>query len=346
MLYRKINIVAVDIYEKDAVGNFCLDLKDILKSFGSEVSLYARHFDIENELGINYIDQLFDDIQEDELIFLSYSIVDYNLEKILSLSNNKIVYFHGVTPPELLEEFEAETAKFCQESYEQFPLFDKFNTIFTNSEFNQKLLSLYTKKEIHIAPPVFSTRDIFNNEVELSRKDANSFIVVGRLVPHKNIEESIKIIYELKQLLPNIKFNIIGSANNQVYKNHLIDLVKNLGLENNVVFHSQVTDRELKEFYSKSIAMIISSKHEGFCIPILEAMNYNVITFIKDLHAGSELVDDKRLLFKDESVNQIAKTIYSIVTNYKELEKITEIEKSKVLRLLNESFLLKYFKEI
>lgn len=284
-----ISIIAPDIWEKDAVGNFCLDLSKLLIENNIDVSLYAQNFSKEETPDINHIDKFFDEINENDIIFLSYSIYDKYLEQILNLPNKKVCYFHGVTPAELLEEFEPITAELCRKSVEQFPLLDKFDKIIANSRFIANDLKNYVSKEIDVLPPVFPSRFLFNKEVKEVQKNKD-FLVVGRVVPHKKVENAIKLFSKIKKIIPESNLIIIGSMPNHIYNEFLYEEVKKYDLLDSIKFKGVVSDEELNKFYKYSYGFINASLHEGFCIPVLEALYYGLNIFIQKGHAAEELI--------------------------------------------------------
>ncbi|WP_152055360.1 glycosyltransferase [Aliarcobacter butzleri] len=300
----KILIIAPDIWEKDAVGNFCLDLSKLLIENNIDVSLYAQNFSKEETPNVNHIDEFFDEVGNDDIIFLSYSIYDKYLEQVLELSNKKVCYFHGVTPAELLEEFEPITAELCRKSVEQFSLLDKFDKIIANSKFISNDLKNYVSKEIEVLPPVFSSRFLFNKDIEEVQKNKD-FIVVGRVVPHKKVENAIKLFIKIKEVIPEANLIIIGSMPNHIYNEFLFNEVKKYDLSNCVEFKGVVSDDELDKFYKYSYGFINASLHEGFCIPVLEALYYGLNIFVQKGHAAEELLTEGMQLIDFSNIQGI-----------------------------------------
>lgn len=300
----KISIIAPDIWEKDAVGNFCLDLSKLLAENSVNVSLYAQNFSKEETPNVNNIDKFFDELKENDIIFLSYSIYDKYLEQILKIANKKVCYFHGVTPAELLEEFEPITAELCRKSVEQFPLLNNFDKIIANSTFIANDLKNYISKEIDVIPPVFPSRFLFNKERELVQKNKD-FLVVGRVVPHKKVENAIKLFIKIKEVIPEANLIIIGSMPNHVYNEFLYTKVKKYDLSSSVEFKGVVSDDELDKFYKYSYGFINASLHEGFCIPVLEALYYGLNIFVQKGHAAEELLAEGMQLIDFSDIHDI-----------------------------------------
>ena len=286
----RLNIIAPDIWKKDAVGNFCLDLSKLLVENSIKVSLYAQNFSKEETPNINHLDDFFENINENDVIFLSYSIYDKYLEQILELPNKKVCYFHGVTPAHLLEEFEPITAELCRKSVEQFSLLNKFDKVIANSVFIADDLKKYIKKDIDVLPPVFPSRFLFNKKVEVVQKNKD-FLVVGRVVPHKKVENAINLFIKIKEIIPEANLIIIGSMPNHIYNEFLYDEVRKSKLSDCIELKGVVSDDELDNLYKYSYGFINASLHEGFCIPVLEALYYGLNIFVQKGHAAEELTN-------------------------------------------------------
>lgn len=300
----KINIIAPDIWEKDAVGNFCLDLAKLLKNNGINVTLYAQNYSKIDMPFIKEINCFFDELKSNDVIFLSYSIYDKYLEKIIELPNRKICYFHGVTPGELLEEFEPITAELCKKSLTQFPLLDKFDKLIANSKFIANNLENYVNKKVDVLPPVFPSRYIFSN-LNIEENKNSDLLVVGRVVPHKKIENSISLFIKIKEIIPDAKLKIIGNMPNHIYSEFLKNEANKSGLNDSIEFTGVVNDEELQRLYSKSFGFINTSLHEGFSIPVLEALYYGLTIFVQDGHAAEELIPKKLKAINSNNLESI-----------------------------------------
>jgi glycosyltransferase involved in cell wall biosynthesis len=297
------HIIAPDIWHKDAVGNFCLDLAMLLRQTGHECALYAQHFSADETPEVADMEECFTNITPNDIIFLSYSIFDPYLDQIIALPNRKICYFHGVTPPELLEEFEPITAELCRKSQEQFAKLAQFDIVIANSHYTAKGLANYlSDKLINVSPPLFDTRQ-FASVPELAKKDENLFLCVGRIVPHKKIEDVMDILIQIQKTNPNAKLIIIGEGCNQSYNDFLQSEVIRLGLEKSIAFLGKVDDDALKEYYLKATGLINASMHEGYGIPVLEAMYYGVIPIVRSGNAMEEVVGDYGVVFEMNSLD-------------------------------------------
>lgn len=312
-----IHIIAPDIWHKDAVGNFCLDLAMLLGQEGQECSLYAQHFSVDETPNVTGVEDFFAKVTPDDIIFLSYSIYDPYLDRIIALPNRKICYFHGVTPPELLEEFEPITAELCRKSQEQFGKLAQFDTVIANSHYIANDLSRYIgEKKIEVSPPVFATRQ-FATQPQWGEKDPGLFVVVGRIVPHKKIEDALVIFAKAREQIADAKMIIIGDAPNAIYNDFLRNEVYKLNVGDSVSIVGKVDDDTLRQTYLKATYLINASMHEGYGIPVLEAMHYGVFPIVRAGNAMEEVVGEYGTVFHTAS-----EFGYSHIENIQEISSI------------------------
>jgi glycosyltransferase involved in cell wall biosynthesis len=320
-----IKIIAPDIWVKDAVGNFCLDLAVIL-SENYSVTLYAQNFSGVITPHVKDMDHFFNKVELDDVLILNYSIYDKYIDDIVALKNKKICYYHGVTPPELIEEFEPITAELCRKSRLQLPFLNSFDVLLANSTLIANELNSFfeNERDIYVIPPVFSSRYIFNR-VKKSINKSNVFIgflYVGRVVPHKKIEDVILIISELHKHGLNVKLSVVGDNPNINYNNYLNSIVSNLGLKNDdIKFTGLVSDQELYDNYEKSHFYITMSEHEGFGIPVLESLSFGLPVILKSGTAANEIAGELSIVINDLSeINSLKDVIFDVnkINSFKE----------------------------
>ena len=298
----RIFIVAPDIFAGDAVGNHCLGLLRAARRLGWEAYAFAERFSGD----VSSFEKLFEEITSEDLLVVSYSIYDPNLEKLLTFRGRKICYFHGVTTPGLLEQFEPVTAALCERSYQQFRLLKGFDRVLANSSWTAQILPFFSEEKIQVLPPVCSDMHFLKpegsfenikNKREMS--DSLNLLAVGRIVPHKRIEDFIQLVSELSAIVDNVKAKIVGSAPNQIYFNLLIEMTERLGLKHKIDFTGTIDEKALLQSYEEADVLVSCSHHEGFCVPVLEAMHLGVPVFVREGTAATELGGKAIRVFHD-----------------------------------------------
>jgi glycosyltransferase involved in cell wall biosynthesis len=336
-----LRICAPDIFSGDAVGNHCLGIARMAESLGWEAELYARQFDVATRT-IYPVEALFADISEDDTLLLSYSIFDPNLDALLALRCRKVCYFHGITSPELLREFEPATAALCEQAIGQLPKLAGFDTVVANSRFSANSLPAeVSAASVMVIPPVFADMPAFAGpRAPAARAAARgiNLLMVGRVVPHKRIEDAIDVLAILVERDIDVSLSVVGSMPNYDYTKFLLNHARALGVLGRIDFTGMVDDADLSAAFDKASALLSLSRHEGFCVPALEAMVRGMPAFVRDGHAAAEVVASRELIFAVEAdIATVAAGIENILTSEHKLAEIKPRVEQRARELLYQS---------
>jgi glycosyltransferase involved in cell wall biosynthesis len=307
-------ICAPDVFEGDAVGNHCLELAAMAKRSGWEPRIYAKGFDVAVSQ-VRPIETLFADVTSQDLLYVSYSIVTPDLDRLLALPCRKICYYHGITDPALLREFEPVTAGLCEEALLQLPKLAGFDLIVANSRHVAQDLAPYVDVAgIVVIPPVFDTLPTLA-KTAIPRADPDSFnvLVLGRVVPHKRVEDAMEVFAHVVEGGVDATMTIVGSMPNYDYSKFVLKRARELGVLTRIDFTGMVDNADLLSSYDRASLLLSMSRHEGFCIPALEAMHRGIPVVVRAGHAAAEVVDDAGLVVGDqETAEQIAGRIIAL----------------------------------
>lgn len=318
-------ICAPDIFEGDAVGNHCLGLAAMAAHSGWDTRTYAQRFDAMAS-HVRPIESLFSDATSKDLLFVSYSIVDPLLDRLLALPCRKICYFHGVTDPALLREFEPVTADLCEQALSQLPLLAKFDVVAANSTYVARGLAPHVDpSKVAVIPPVFPSLSTFADNGMARRAPIGfNMLVLGRVVPHKRVEDAIEVLARVVGGGIDATMTIVGSMPNYEYSKFLLQRAHALGVLTRIDFTGMVDDTDLLSSYDRAALLLSMSRHEGFCIPALEAMHHGIPAVVRAGHAAAEVVGDAGLVVGEaETVGHIADRIIALRANTLHWEALT-----------------------
>lgn len=154
-----------------------------------------------------------------------------------------------------------------------------------------------------------------------------SYILTGQLqCPTKIIET---VIYAFRKVRDRQDLHLLIFGGITPYQLRLKGLVRELGLEDRVVFTGYVKEAELNYLYQNALAFVFPSLYEGFGIPVIEAMQCGVPVISSAEAALKEIVNDAGLLLKDpRDIEELTGKIEQVLID-KEL-RIDLIERGKV----------------
>jgi glycosyltransferase involved in cell wall biosynthesis len=97
--------------------------------------------------------------------------------------------------------------------------------------------------------------------------------VLGRLVPHKQVEHALDVAAKARVELPDLRVFVVGEG---YWRLPLIEHAERLGIADAVTFHGHVPDRERDEILDASWLLLAPSVKEGWGIAIMEAAAHGV----------------------------------------------------------------------
>jgi len=106
-------------------------------------------------------------------------------------------------------------------------------------------------------------------------------LFVGALRPYKGVKYLIRAMSRVK----NAKLEIIGTGEEE---DKLKQLTRKLQLDSRVIFHNNVNDEELQDYYKRAFLFVLPSisDSEAFGIVQLEAMSFGLPVINTDLQTG------------------------------------------------------------
>ncbi|QSI28763.1 glycosyltransferase [Variovorax sp. RKNM96] len=138
--------------------------------------------------------------------------------------------------------------------------------------------------------------------------------VPGGFDARKNFENLFAAFARQPQHIRAIYQLVIASKLGQPERDHLRHLRIQAGLaEEDLVLTGYVPDEDLVQLYKAASLFIFPSTHEGFGLPILEAMACGTPAIGANSTSIPEVVDDPRALFDPSSINSIAEKIGQVL---------------------------------
>lgn len=107
------------------------------------------------------------------------------------------------------------------------------------------------------------------------RAAAPRVIVLSRLVPHKQIEDALDAVAELRPRIPGLHLDIVGGG---WWRQRLVDHVRRLGIPDAVTFHGHVDDVTKHHVLQSSWVHVLPSRKEGWGLAVVEAAQHRVPT--------------------------------------------------------------------
>lgn len=187
-------------------------------------------------------------------------------------------------------------------------------------------------ERIYVIPPGVDLD--FIDSVKIDKKYKNSIIFVGRLAPHKHVDDLIKAVDLLKKDLTEIKLRIIGDG---VEKDKLVEIVDNLKLHDHVKFLGDLEYREVISEIKKSNVLALPSTREGFGMVLAEANACYVPVVAYKSGGVVEVIDHGKngFLVEPRDINGLTKKIKFLLENDDVAMKMSRYGREKAEKLFD-----------
>ncbi|MBV8463477.1 MAG: glycosyltransferase family 4 protein, partial [Acidimicrobiales bacterium] len=140
------------------------------------------------------------------------------------------------------------------------------------------------------------------------------FLFVGKVSPHKGQHDLVKALAAYRRLYdPRARLRIVGGAISEDYQSAVERFAKELGLGEAVDFAGSVTHEELIAYYDAADAFLCLSHHEGFCVPLIEAMHHRLPIVAHATTAVPETVADAGIMLPDKDPVRVAAALDRVV---------------------------------
>jgi L-malate glycosyltransferase len=274
------------LHRGDAIGDSTLLVRDALRRFGYASDIYAFHRDD----GLDALPfSAFLEGETSDAVILHYALVSPMDDAFKTLRSRKILQHHNITPPHFYAAWDQEIARSLELGRRGLrKLAPVADFGLGDSDFNRRELEDLGFPNTGVLPILLDFdryREDANAAVRHRYADGRTnLLFVGRIAPNKRHDQLLRLLaYYKKYITPAVRLLAVGKAPRREtgglrpieahYQDALIRLYSELGLEpSDVVFTGGVTHDEMLAYYEAAHVFISMSEHEGFGVPLVEAM--------------------------------------------------------------------------
>ncbi|MDD6632995.1 MAG: glycosyltransferase family 4 protein [Lachnobacterium sp.] len=327
----------------DAVGNDVMTIQKFLREKGYKTGIFTNHVHRKIPRGTAFSIGKMPKLRKNDIILYHFASEDPLTQVIKEAPCKVILRYHNVTPPRFFKGFdinaEHNTKKGLRQIKELAPYIDYGIVV---SEFNKSnLREMGYTCPIDVAPILIQFDDYKkepNQDVIDEYNDGKTNIVfVGRMAPNKKVEDVISSFAEYKKTYDkDARLFLVGNFNeNDKYYQFLLKHIKKLGVQD-VIFPGHIPFDEILAYYSIADIFLCMSEHEGFCVPLVEAMFFNVPIIAYDSCAVPNTLDGTGVLIKDKNWDEIAAQMNKIISDDAYRSDLLDGEKKRLQEFDNE----------
>ncbi len=282
----KIALVAPSLAPGDAVGNDVLHMADLFRGRGHNVALFADHVGaVTTPCQPIARAAAFLGHDRSSLLVYHHSIgCATGVELVRRANCRRVVRYHNVTPAHYFTGLNAVCAADCRKGREQVAELAHANCdlYLSDSAYNQDelLQAGAPPARCAIVPPFHLIEHLEDVAPDAETLDAcidgrTNLLFVGRLAPNKGHAALIDAFAVYHHHYDrDSRLLLIGKEDERLsrYAASLREHVRQRGVHGSVTFAPAPTVAVLKAYYASADVFVIASEHEGFCVPVVEAM--------------------------------------------------------------------------
>lgn len=286
MTLRAIHQLTPYLAYGDAVGNQIRAVRDLLREWGYASEIFSDGWDSRSQGECLRPQDHANFSDRDNLLIHHYVGPTRTNLYLLTVPDHPIFYYHNVTPDYFFSRLDLNVARGMRTARRDLVAFNQVPAI-AASPYNREELQGYGFHVLGVAPYLVQFKALEEGRrtesaaavrARFGDKNLVTWLYVGRLAPNKCIQDIVKAFYYFHRWIsPDSQLLLVGSERDDPYVQMLHRIVEELGLADAVRFAGHYGAAEgLAAFYELADIYISMSEHEGFCVPLIEAMHFNV----------------------------------------------------------------------
>ena len=270
-------------HKGDAIGDSARRVRNLLRRQGHQAEIYA--LTVDEDLRNDVRPFASNEAGDGDVTILHYAVPSPMTEAFASLPRRRVLQYHNVTPAHFFAPYDPDVFRIAALGRAELAtLARRTDVALGDSEFNRRELAALGFVNTDVFPIAIDPDRIRNAAPrpaleELLSDGLTNFLFVGRIVPNKKIEDHIRLAEHYKRYVDTgYRFIFVGKTDSVPrYYNTVRSLIEEYQMPSDrFVFTGGVPDEDLATYYRTASVYLSLSEHEGFCVPLLEAMAADV----------------------------------------------------------------------
>ena len=256
----------------DAITNQMLHLQRLLRELGFESEIFAQYI----------APALHDRIRpvhgyqgsEAELLLFHHSMGHDAFDDVIALPNDIVTVYHNVTPERYFQdETNRRHIRLGREQLAALARRSLFGVAVSNFNRREMLAAGFRRVEVLPVRTDFSEFAEGADGTEVVGGRSNDWLYVGRVVGNKCQRDLVTAFAHYHRTFdPDARLLLVGDDSLTEYVDEVRSEAERLGVADQVTIMGKLSDRLLRSAFASAGVFVSVSEHEGFGVPILEAM--------------------------------------------------------------------------
>lgn len=331
----------------DAISNHALAIRGYLRNLGYASDIYVRYLDKRVAQEAKIFDST--SINTEAGLLYHHSIGSELTDHAVKHQGPKCLIYHNITPARYFEPYRPEFAKILQRGRDELHQLAKYFSLSVGvSKYNASELSKYGFHNPGVLPiPVDPYKWNISADALLIKQlqdGKTNILFVGRISPNKCQDHLLEAFASYRAMEQNSRLIFVGSGEvDDPYYQHIFKTIYRLDLTSHVMCTGQVNDAQLSAYYRTAHLYWSMSEHEGFCVPIVEAMWFDIPVLAYKSSAIPETLGEAGMMFEDKTDwNKVAALAKRIVHDGDLRDKIIQAQRERRIAFLPNALVENY----
>ena len=325
----------------DAISHHARMIRDLLREMGFASDIYVEPERVSPTLRGEFKPLSDYNASPLDICLFHYSIACPAADAYVKSPARKVLIYHNITPAEFFRGYDDRLVRQLTEARAQ--LADMCRTaqaVWAVSRFNAAELESLGARDVRIMPLPLprAMLDIPPDPLVTGKftRDLTTLLFVGRLAPNKCVEDiMLAFAWYYRNINPFSRLLLVGSEQScPRYATMLRMLVGDLDLPN-VCFEGFASPAGLTAYYRAADVYLCPSAHEGFGMPLIEAMYYGVPVIARSTGGTPEAMGNAGVRYEDLSAPELAALIHRVVSEPTLRDDILRSQQQRVQEMLN-----------
>ena len=304
----------------DAIGDSARRVRQMLRGAGHQSDIFALTIDDALQGDVRPFSD--PESRSGEITVFHFALPSPMTAEFAALRRTRVLQYHNITPSAFFAPYDPQLFRLAALGRQELgSLVGKVDVALGDSEFNRQELEALGFSPTGVLPIAVDTERLTGAPriPALEKILANGLInilFVGRIVPNKRIEDHIRLAELYKRYVDSYyRFIFVGRYDGVPrYYNAIRALIAQYRmLPDRFIFTGAVTDDELAAYYRWADVYVSLSEHEGFCVPLVEAMAADVPVLAFAAGAVPETLAGAGVVFSPKDLEFAAEMMGTLV---------------------------------
>jgi glycosyltransferase involved in cell wall biosynthesis len=300
----------------DAIGDSARRVRDLLRERGYASDVFALTIDDDLREDVRPFED--SDARRGDVTIFHFALPSPMTEAFAGVGGARVLQYHNITPAAFFAPYAPALARLASIGRRELAtLAGRVDLALGDSDYNRQELESLGFARTGVFPIAVNTERI----TDAPRRPAlervlddglMNFLFVGRIAPNKRIEDHIRLAEQYKRYVDAYyRFIFVGKPDAvPTYFAAIQALITQYRMpRDRFVFTGPVTNEDLAAYYRTAAAYISLSEHEGFCVPLVEAMATDVPVVAYAAGAVPETLGGAGVLFEPKDLEHAAELL-------------------------------------